>query len=79
MATENKCRKVLVTTATDSIPKYLSDEQAERIGAALAQDFGLKPRRGMTSGDAGWETESGWFTNKGIARRAHRFIVEGLT
>lgn len=57
------------------IPNYLSDEQAEKIGAVIAADFGLKRSRERPDR---WETESGTFTNKGLARRAHRFILEGL-
>jgi len=66
-----KSRKIPVTIS--DIPKYLTDEQAEKAGAEIAQDFGLKPSREHKDG---WETESGWFTNKGIARRAHRMITE---
>lgn len=75
MATKTKSRKIPVTNPFSEIPKYLSDEQAERIGRAIAQDFGLQRSTEQLNG---WETESGWFSNKGIARRAHRHIVEGL-
>jgi hypothetical protein len=53
----------------------LSDEDAEHIGAELAIDFGLK--RNYASGFRQWQTASGTFTNKGIARRALRMIEEG--
>lgn len=57
------------------IPSYLSDDQAERIGRAIATDFGLSK---SPEHSGRWITLSGTFTNKGLARRAHRLIVEGL-
>ncbi len=51
----------------------LNDEDAERIGAALAADFGLE--RAKDHKDR-WQTTEGTFTNKGIARRAIRLIEE---
>lgn len=53
----------------------LSDEQAERIGAIIAADFGLKR---STEYPNRYETENGTFTNKGVARRALRMIKENL-
>ncbi len=52
----------------------LSNEDAERIGAELAADFGLA--RSSEHRDR-WQTENGTFTNKGIARRALRIIEDG--
>lgn len=52
----------------------LTDEQAEAIGRAIAKDFGLKRSREHSDR---WLTESGTFTNKGIALRALRMIKEG--
>ena len=54
------------------IPDSLTNEQAEKIGAEIAQDFGLK--RSKEHSDR-WQTENGTFTNKGIARRAHSIIA----
>lgn len=70
------CDEIDEIIKPSNIPSYLSDEQAERIGAVIAADFELKPSREYKGG---WETATGWFSNKGIARRAHRHIVEGLT
>lgn len=50
------------------------DEAAERIGKAIAQDFGLKRSREYPDR---YDTQGGTFTNKGIARRARRHIEEG--
>lgn len=52
----------------------LNDEDAERIGAELSEDFGLE--RSKEHPDR-WQTLNGTFTNKGIARRALRIIEEG--
>jgi hypothetical protein len=52
----------------------IDDESAERIGKAIAEDFGLK--RSREHADR-YVTQNGTFTNKGIARRARRHIEEG--
>jgi hypothetical protein len=57
------------------IPFFMDDAQAEKVGFVLAREFHLK--RSREYGDR-WETNSGTFTNKGIARRAHRIIQENL-
>ena len=53
----------------------ISNSEAEKIGLEIATNFSLK--RCIVHADR-WQTESGDYTNKGIARRALRMILEGL-
>lgn len=54
---------------------YFPDEQAEKIGAALAEEFLLKRSREHPDR---FETMGGTFRNKGIARRAALIIEESF-
>ncbi len=51
----------------------VSDEFAERIGAAIASELMLKPSREYPDR---WDTAGGTFTNKGLARRVARIYIE---
>lgn len=54
---------------------YFSDENAEKIGAALAEEFLMKRSREHSDR---FETMGGTFKNKGIARRAALIIEESF-
>lgn len=53
----------------------LEDELAEKVGAILAAEFGM--RRDSEYRDR-WQTASGSYTNKGVARRAFHLISEAI-
>lgn len=65
----------LATYSQIKVPVSLSDAQADRIGAVLAREFGLKRDREHRDR---YQTENGTFTARGIARRALFMIIEGL-
>ncbi len=50
-----------------------SDELAEKIGKALAEELQLKPARGYKDR---YQLLGGTFTNKGLARRIARIYIE---
>jgi hypothetical protein len=58
---------------TDFFAALDDDAVADRIGAVIAEDFGLK--RSPEHVDR-WETSVGTFTNRGIARRVAGHIIQ---
>lgn len=76
LAQDITCARAHIGRALSLLPpRELDDETADRAGALIAADFRLKRSREHSDR---FDTKAGTFTARGIARRAHRVIVDTI-
>lgn len=76
LAQDIACARAHIGRALSLLPpRELDDETADRAGALIAADFRLKRSREHSDR---FDTTAGTFTLRGIARRAHRVIVDTI-